>query len=508
MKRRFTRVAVIGAGVSGIATAVKLKQAGYENFTVFERHSGPGGTWFANTYPGCAVDVPSHAYSFSFMPYDWKRTHADQSENLQYLRDTIMHFNLWEKFQFNTTVKQAIWDDQRCVYTLYFDSGEDAEFDIVVSCVGLLSNPNYPAWPGLESFKGPRFHTSQWDHGLDLSGKKVAVVGTGSTAAQLVPALSQIAGQVVLFQRSPGWVLRKDVREFTPEERARFRKRVINQKIARLKIFRVRESPQFVKGIRVAESPVNRELREECEAFIKSTINDPEVQRLVTPDTPVGCKRPILDSDFYPSLNNDNVTLVPHEVESVTERGIVDATGAHHDVDVIVMATGFTAARFLASLEVQGSNKRSIQEIWGLSPRALCGMTVPGIPNFFMLYGPNTNGAVSIMATSTRQAVAVVDCIKRMERRNCRKFDTKPAALKKWIDYVDEGNRKRTASHLTYCTNYYHSPEGQNVTQFPGIYAIFALFQKFTFPRGIEFSNGGMSEGPSAAHPRVTSGRA
>jgi cation diffusion facilitator CzcD-associated flavoprotein CzcO len=483
-RRRSTRVAVIGAGQSGVVTAVQLQRAGYRNFTVFERSAGPGGTWFDNRFPGCAVDVHSHVYSFAFMPYDWSRNYANQPEVLRYLEDTIDQFGVRDRFQFGCTVESAVWNEQDSAYRVNLADGRSFTFDVVVSCLGLLNNPYIPQWDGLDAFRGPAFHTARWEQNHDLTKMRVAVVGTGSTAAQVVPALSTRVNEIRLFVRTPSWVLPKDVRDFTAEERAKYAK-PRNQKWSRFKTFRMLENVDFTKGFRRAEGPEQEVVRRRALAYLESAIEDPELRRTMTPSFPVGCKRIILDSDFYPSLNRANVHVIPHAVRSVDRTGVVDTQGQHHQVDAIVMATGFTPTNYLASLDVVGRDGQSIHQVWGQSPRAFCGMTVPGFPNFFMLYGPNNNGSVPIMALSTRQAQAIVSTIRRMERRNSRIVDTKPEALADWILQMDEANAKRTSSLTRYCTNYYHSPDGQNVTQMPMLYRQFVRMMKFRMPRGL-----------------------
>ena len=329
---------------------------------------------------------------------------------------------------------------------------------------------------GLEKFRGPAFHSARWESDRDLTGMRVAVVGMGSSAAQIVPALAGTVKEVQLFARTPNWVLPKPVVEFTPSERERYTRSALYRRLTRFKEFRFRES-RAVNGFRYAEGPEQAAMKATALAYLEETIKDPDLRAYMTPQFPLGCKRPILDSDFLPSLNREDVRVIRTGVAAVDEEGIIDEQGEHHAVDAIVMATGFTPTRFIASLDLRGRGGRSVQDVWGLSPRAFCGTTVPGIPNFFMLYGPNTNGGASIMANSTRQAEAVIATMKRMERRGKKVFDTRPTALARWVRMMDEGNARRTASHLTYCSNYYHSPEGRNVTQLPLKYLnyLFAL---------------------------------
>ena len=480
-----TRVAIVGAGMSGIAMAVKLKQAGYGNFTVFEKSPGAGGTWYDSRFPGAAVDVHSHCYSYPFNHYDWTTTHADAWQVRDYLNSTIDQFGIRRKFRFETKVEAAVWDESKNCYDVQLGSGERLQFDVVVSCLGLLNNPSIPKWPGLERFTGPAFHSARWQEQHDFSNKRVAVVGFGSSAAQIVPGLAPNAKEVVLFARTPSWILPKPVRPFTERERLRYKWDPFFRTWRRYVEFKARENPQMTLGIRRAEGPEQEEVRARALKYLEETIEDPDLRTFLTPSFPVGCKRIILDSNFYPSLNRENVTVVRHGVSAVDESGIIDSLGVHHQVDAIVMATGFTTVKYLATLEVKGFAGRSIHDIWSESPRAFCGLTVPGVPNFFMLYGPNTNGGISLMSNATRQAEAVIATISRMEREHATAFDTRPSALMRWNEWVDEGNKTRTSTHQKYCTNYYYSSTGENVTQLPTRYIEYALALKLLFQRGI-----------------------
>jgi cation diffusion facilitator CzcD-associated flavoprotein CzcO len=461
MSKAQIRIAILGAGLGGVAAAVKFKKAGFLNFTIFEQSAGAGGVWYDNTYPGCEVDIWSHLYSYSFMPYDWSRTHAKQPEIKQYIEDTIDAFGIRERFRFSTRVEEAAWQEQNSTYRVTLASGEALEYDMVVSCVGILNRPKFPDWPGLDQFKGIKFHTSLYDHKVNLSGKRVAVVGTGSTGVQLVSAIAPKVSQLYLFQREPGWVIPKGDRDFTPEERSRYRGSVFAQKWQRFKFFRA--MGKLVKSARVQGTKGNTRFRELGLAYIE-TVKDPAVRKALTPNYPFGCKRIIQCSYFYNTMNRDNVTLVPFAVERVTEQGVVAANGTEYAVDVLIIGTGFKAQEFLASIRVLGVAGRSLREAWGESAKAFLGLTVPGFPNFVMLYGPNTNGGASIIYQHERQAEAAV----RMARRIARGafIDTKPDALGWYTKWIDRVNAKYLSATF-HCHNYFYAGDGRNVTQWP-----------------------------------------
>lgn len=469
--REPVRVAVIGAGLGGIAAAVKLRRRTSARVVVFEQSAGVGGTWFDNRYPGCEVDVHSHAYSFSFLKYDWPRTHATQPELLTYAEHVVRRFGLGPHLRLNTRVTDLVWEESTGTYTLSTEHGDTEEFDVVISALGLLSVPRYPEWPGLDTFTGPCFHTSRWeDH--DLTGKSVAVVGTGSTAVQIVPAIASTAARVHVFQRQPGWIEPKNEREFSARERWWFRTVPGVQRLNRAWIFH--KGNRRFKGYDVG-SRRQRRMREVCERFVASTIGDPATRAAVTPDYPWGCKRPVLSSTFYPTLNRDNVELVPHAVTHVTPTGVVDATGTHRDIDVLILSTGFQPTKFLASLDVKGRDGRSIHDAWRERASAFLGITVPGFPNFFMLYGPNTNGGVSIIAQLERQAEVAARSVRRLERTRRRTIDTSPAAQRRFLAWIDRRMATSASAMNAGCTNYYHDQAGHNVTQWPAGHLAYAL---------------------------------
>jgi cation diffusion facilitator CzcD-associated flavoprotein CzcO len=454
-------VVVVGGGMGGIATGVKLKKAGIDTFTIFEKSSGPGGTWWDNHYPGAEVDVASHMYSFSFMSYDWSRTHVQQPELQQYLADVVDRFGLGPHFRFSTPVKEAVWDDRRHLYTVRLENGEEMLANVVISCLGLLNNPRYPDWPGLNDFEGPTFHTARWEHEHDLTGKRVAVVGTGSTASQVVPTIAPTVGHLYLFQRDPGWVTRKGDRDFSPEERAAFR-RPLARRLQRLKIYVALEKLLWRGGMYRPGFKMNTLLHSTCTEFIESTFKDrPDLREAVTPTYPCPGKRIILNDHFYPALLRPNVELVPKAVAGLTKKGVIDTSGEEREIDVLVLATGFQPANFLSTLRIVGRGGRSIHEVWGGEPQAFLGITVRGFPNFFMLYGPNTNGGEIIMHLE-RQAEFAVRAVKRMIRQNVTSVEVRP----KFMETYNRLLQRRIRNTVwEYKANYYKSDSGRIVTQ-------------------------------------------
>ncbi len=457
------RVVVVGAGFGGIAAGVKMKQAGIHTFTIYESSDGIGGTWWDNTYPGAEVDVGSHLYCFSFKPYDWSRTHARQAELQKYLEETVDEFGLRPHLRLGVTVESATWDDDRHVWTVCCDDGTVDECQVLVSGVGFLNVPRYPDWPGLDDFAGPKFHTARFEHEHDLTGKVVAVVGTGSSATQIVPAIQPIVEKLYVFQREPGWIMPKGERDLTDGERATLARRWPRRR-ERWRQKYLLEKSLWRGHLYRPGTPTNEARRQFCLGYIARQFADrPDLREAVTPKYPYPGKRPVFAGTFYPALKQENVELVPRAVASVTRDGIVDADGVEHAVDVIVMATGFQPANYLSRLRVVGRGGRTLQDHWAGEPRAFLGITVPGFPNFFMLYGPGTNGG-EIVVMLESQAEYAVRAMRRMIRERVTSIEVKPSFEARWHRWL-QSKMERTS--WTMSNNYFTSAGGKVVTQWP-----------------------------------------
>jgi cation diffusion facilitator CzcD-associated flavoprotein CzcO len=457
------RAVVVGAGFGGIAAGVKMKQAGIHTFTIYESSLGIGGTWWDNTYPGAEVDVGSHLYCFSFKRHDWTRTHATQSELQKYLEETVDEFGLRPHLQLGVTVQSAAWDDERHVWTIRLDDGTVDECHVLVSGVGFLNVPRYPSWPGLDDFQGPKFHTARWDHQHDLTGKVVAVVGTGSSATQVAPAIQPMVEKLYVFQREPGWIMPKGERDFTDEERALLAK-PWRSAWERWRLKYMLEKTLWRGQLYRPGTKLNEARKQFCLDYIARKFADrPDLREAVTPKYPYPGKRPVIASTFYSALKKENVELVPRAVASVTPTGIVDANGVERAVDVIIMATGFQPANYLARLRVVGRGGRTLQEHWADEPRAYLGITVPGFPNFFMLYGPGTNGGELVVMLES-QAEYAVRAMKRMIRERVTAIEVKPGFEARWYRWLQS---RMAGTSWTMSNNYFKSPTGKIVTQWP-----------------------------------------
>jgi cation diffusion facilitator CzcD-associated flavoprotein CzcO len=488
-------VAIIGAGFGGIATACYLKRAGFTDFTVFERSPGPGGTWWDNTYPGAACDVESHLYSLSFRLANWSQWHASQVEIQQYLAKVIHDEEVEQNFRFRTGIQSATWDSRSDMWDLVTDAGESLSFRFLVSAVGMLNNPNVPDFPGLETFAGPRFHSARWEHQHDLRDRTIGVVGTGSTAAQLVPALLQEAGRVVLFQREAAWVVPKPTGSI-PEPQHRRLRRQSSRRLRRLKVFLDNEKRI---GTVTVGSRRHRKTEEALRTYLDDSIADPALRETMRPSYPFRCKRPIRSSDFYPALNNPRFELVPSAVASVTSAGVVDASGKEHPLDVLVMATGFQAANILGTLHVVGAQGESLQEAWRGEPEALLGITYPEFPNFFMLYGPNTNpSTTSVVVHLECQAKVVVRALRAIKRSGASRVETRPAVLRRYYTWMIP--RLQASSYNESCHNYFRSASGRVVTNWPCTSTLYYILTHLPLRIGLRFESGSRVGGAPDDH--------
>jgi cation diffusion facilitator CzcD-associated flavoprotein CzcO len=457
------RVVIVGAGFGGIAAGVFLRRAGIETFTIYESSLGIGGTWWDNTYPGAEVDVGSHLYCFSFKPHDWTRTHAKQAELQKYLEEAVDEFGLRSHLRLGVTVESATWNETTHTWSVALDDGTTDECHVLISGVGFLNVPRYPTWPGLESFTGPKFHTARWEHHHDLTGKTVAIVGTGSSASQIVPAIQPIVGKLFVFQREPGWVLPKGERDFPDEERSTFAS-AWRKRRERLRLKWLLE--KNLRGGRIWRTGSEQQQAREavCRRYIGKVFADrPDLAAAVTPSYPYPGKRPIFATTFYPALKQENVELVPKAVASVTASGLVDVDGVERPVDAIVMATGFQPANYLARLPISGRDGRTLAEHWAGEPHAYLGITVPGFPNFYMLYGPGTNGG-DIVSMLEAQAKFAVRAIKRMRRERVSAIEVRPSSDRRWYRWLQS---KMAGTSWTVSNNYFKSETGKIVTQWP-----------------------------------------
>ncbi|WP_116672231.1 flavin-containing monooxygenase [Mycobacterium kubicae] len=454
------RVAIIGAGAGGIAMGIQLAAGGYD-FTIFDRADGFGGTWRHNTFPGAACDVPSHLYSYSFaLNPRWSKTYANQPEILAYLEKVAADHGLNAHLRPHTAITLVRWSDEHRRWTLTDDRGRDYDFEIVVSAVGMLDVPNIPVIPGAQRFRGRQFHSARWDHGKSTAGERVASIGTGASAVQYVPAIAPHTAHLTVFQRTPIWISPRFDFPFTPEQHELFERDPAMALQLRAEAFDSYESSSFD-----VDAAQTREATELARSYLMRKVVDPELRAKLTPAYPVGCKRPLMSREWYPTFALPNVRLETTAIAEITERGVRTADGVEHRVDTIIYGTGFKAADYLTSIDVFGTGGRHLREDWSDGAEAYLGTLVTGYPNFFMLYGPNTNGVNSIIYIHEAQTTFVRHILDRMGDQGARTVEVTPDAHRRYNDEIQAAMAGKV--WLANCNSYYRHPSGKIVTQLP-----------------------------------------
>ncbi|HEX4339219.1 MAG TPA: NAD(P)/FAD-dependent oxidoreductase [Polyangiaceae bacterium] len=462
-------VIVIGSGFGGLGTAIKLQEAGIRSFVVLERGTDVGGTWRDNDYPGCACDVQSHLYSFSFEPNPgWSRLFAPQREIFSYLRRCADKYDVRKYVRFGESVVRADYDDARAEWTVRTSSGSVFRGKALISAMGALSNPAFPDLPGLEQFEGRAFHSALWDHDFDLTGKRVAVIGTGASAIQFVPKIAPVVGHLDVYQRTPPWVLPKPDRATTERERKLFRLFPLLQWLYRAFIYWMLEARVlafFRPGLMKQAEVMGRR-------HIEKQIPDPELCRKVTPDYTMGCKRILMSDDYYPALARKNVSVLTDSVREVRRRSIVTADGVEREVDAIIFGTGFTVQSLVPRGMFIGSKGQDITAAWSNGLAAYKGTTVAGFPNFFFIAGPNTGlGHTSMVFMIESQIAYVVDALRHMRDEGWASVDVRLDVQDTFNDVLQEKHTRAVWS--SGCRSWYLDARGRNTTLWPGFTFVF-----------------------------------
>ncbi len=456
-------LAIIGGGFSGLGMAIRLKQEGVEDFVVLERGEDVGGTWHFNTYPGCACDVPSHLYSFSFAPNpNWSQTYSRQPEIRAYLRRCADDFGVRPHIELGCRATAAAWDEANARWTIETTRGT-VRARVLVAGPGPLFEPKVPDLPGLERFEGRVFHSARWDHDYDLAGKRVAAIGTGASAIQFVPSIRPQVKQVHVFQRTAPWIFPHSTRPITSFERRLYRRFPALQRLVRGGIYAARETAVlgFVKNPKlmgIAERMARRHMRKH--------ISDPALLEKVTPNYTIGCKRILPSNRWYPALAKDNVELVTDGIAEVRPHSIVTQDGVEREVDAIIFGTGFHVTDMPAAKVMRGRDGRTLEEAWAGSARAHLGSTVPGFPNLFLLLGPNTGlGHSSMVYMIESQVAYVLDALRTMRERGAHAVEPRPEAVERYNAAIDrhlEGTVWNTG-----CASWYLDDTGRNATLWP-----------------------------------------
>jgi cation diffusion facilitator CzcD-associated flavoprotein CzcO len=459
-------VVVVGAGFGGIGAVIRLRQAGIHDVVVLEKITDVGGVWRDNTYPGAACDVKSHLYSFSFAPkHDWSRTYAPQPEILAYLRDVARRHGVYEHCRFGVEVAAARWDDHALRWEVTTTAGEQLASRVLISAVGQLSRPAVPAVPGLDDFAGEWFHSARWRHDLDLTGRHVAVIGSGATAIQVVPAIAEDAARVAVFQRSAPWILPKGDHPYGPAARAAFAHVPGTQWLHREWIFWTNELRVF--AFESSESLLGRATEALARRHLRRGVTDPRLRARLVPDYPIGCKRVLVSNDWYPTLDRPDVEVVAAGIDRIEPAGIRTRDGRFLACDTIVFATGFRATEFLVPMQVTGRGGRTLEEAWADGAEAHLGIAVAGFPNLFLLYGPNTNlGHNSIVAMIEAQLDYVTSALTTMRRRGFAAVAVRPEVQA--VSNAALQNRIRDSVWNAGCDSWYKTASGKITNNWPG----------------------------------------
>lgn len=458
------RVVIVGAGFGGIAAAIELRRHGFDQIVILEAAEDLGGTWRANTYPGCACDVASHLYSFSFAQRtDWSRMCSPQPEILAYLRQVADDHEITPLIRFRSPVAECAYDDALCRWRVRTESGDTHEAEALVLATGQLSRPSIPELPGRERFAGHSFHSARWDHDYDLRGKRVAVVGTGASAVQFVPFVAEAAQRLTVFQRTANWMLPRGRRVYPPPLRAAIRWLPGLQRARRAFFFQYCES--LTLAIRHPRT-VGRLLALRSARFMRRQMPDPELRARAWPDYTFGCKRVLFSSHYLPALGRPNVELVTDSITEITPEGPRTADGRVHPVDCIIWGTGFRTTEFVSPMRITGAEGVPLEEAWAGGAHAHLGMTVPGFPSLFFLYGPNTNtSGGSIIVYLEAQAAYVRQALQHVAGGGYGALDVRP-------EVEAAGDRELQArfqgTAWTDCDSWYRDRHGRIVTNWPG----------------------------------------
>jgi cation diffusion facilitator CzcD-associated flavoprotein CzcO len=458
------RIVIVGSGFSGLGTAIRLKQAGIDDFVVLERGEDIGGTWNFNTYPGCQCDIPSHLYSFSFAPNpDWSRTYSKQPEIWEYLRRTSSEHGIDPHIRLHCTVTDASWDEAAELWRIQTSQG-DLTAEVLVAGAGPLSEPKLPEIPGLQSFQGAMFHSAEWNHEHSLEDERVAVIGTGASSIQLVPHIQREARKLHLFQRTPPWIVRHSDRKTSRFERWLYRRFPAAQRLVRAAIYWSRELVvPWLMHPRAGSLPERMALR-----HLHKQVKDPSLRAKLTPNYRIGCKRILISNDYYPALTQPNVEVVSDGIKEIRPHSILTNDGVERAVDAIVLGTGFHVTDMPVAEWIRGRDGRSLAETWQGSSEAYLGATIAGFPNLFMLVGPNTGlGHNSIVFMIESQIEYLMRCLHFGEQSGMDVWEVREGVQRAFNDRLQRGLRGSVWTSGG-CHSWYLDSSGRNTTIWPG----------------------------------------
>ena len=460
------KVAILGAGIGGLGMAARLKMEGETSFVILEKADAVGGTWRENTYPGAACDVQSHLYWYSFddqLP-DWTRLYAQQPEIQRNVESFVDRHQLDKHIRFGAEVERATWDEASATWLIETTAGEQIRAEVFVTAWGQLNRPSFKGISGRESFTGPSFHSAQWRHDVDLTGKRVAVIGNGASAVQLIPEVAKQAAHLEVFQRSANYFVPRQDRAYDEDERATYRTR---EGYLQLREAFYAEHESWADAMKLESNPVLDEFYRLAREMLDTQVPDPVLREKLWPDYPLGCKRVLVADDYYPTLMRDNVELVTERITQVEEQGIRTADGALHEFDVIVYATGFETLSFLGSLDITGRGGTSLREVWQDGAHAYLGMNVAGFPNLFVLYGPNTNlGHNSIILMLECQYDYVLQALRARDEHSGAALDVRADVMQQYNEQLQRD--LASTSFAGGCNSWYKTADGHITNNWSG----------------------------------------
>jgi cation diffusion facilitator CzcD-associated flavoprotein CzcO len=454
---RSLRVVVIGAGLSGILAAIRLREQGYHDVTLYEKAARLGGTWRDNAYPGVACDIPSHFYSYSFAPNpEWTRQYSPGGEILRYLEDVARRYEVDALIRFSEEVTEAKYESGRWQLTTSRDRHDVA--DVVIAATGVTHHPSIPELPGLATFAGAAFHSARWDQDVPLDGRRIGVVGTGSSSVQIVSALVTRAHTLSLFQRTAQWIMPQENKTFTEEDKQNFRRDAEVMRKMRAGIAR-RFVERFADAVVDKNSPQLKVIEETCRNHLETEVTDPALRARLRPDYRAACKRLVISPDFYRAIQHPNARLVTEGIDVIEPAGVRTRDGQLHELDVLVLATGFRTDRFLRPMRVLGEGGRSLDDVWAARPRAYMTVAIPGFPNLFMLNGPSGPvGNFPLIEVAELQMGYILQLLARLRDGHCRAFSASEAATEAY-----EAARIEAAKNTVWttgCNSWYLDGDG------------------------------------------------
>lgn len=458
-------VAIIGAGFGGVGVAIALKNKGIDNFVVFEGEADVGGSWRTNTYPGCACDVPSQLYSYSFeLNPNWPEAYSGHDDIRKYIEHCSYKYGIRPFIRFNTRVTDAVFDEKLGAWRVTSDDGAITEARVLVPATGALSHPSYPDIPGRESFAGNAVHAARWKPDLDLKGKRVGVIGTGATAVQVVPGIADEVGELLVFQRTPSWILPRNNRPFSDKQHRRWARHPLLQRLRRWGVYWMMESslpalmwfPSMLKAGEKMHS-----------VGLNKAIKDPQLRAKLTPKYNVGCKRTLVSDDYFPTFAREHVHLITDGIECITPQGIRTADGVEHELDVLIFASGYEIGKAAYPFTIRGLNGISLEQYWGSQRKAYYGMTVSHFPNMLLIMGPNSGpGHTSVLVYEEAQYKYVARYTDYLLKEGYRYLDMKEDVQNEQFEWFQR--RMKSSSWLSGCQSWYLNEDGTNSTMWPG----------------------------------------